>query len=265
METNAKRLRKYSTISLGVVLVMAFVLVQPTMQASYAVSAEDQTDFDDCELDDHEDGVGDTPEDAISMNTVIKSDIVKTIHVEKEKFTCFLTQGDIQVAVDVDTYVEVFENITAREVIEASSLVVTCVKEPKTATTIGCLTYTPSTTTVFVGSDCEEMEASDNEAVKHPQEMNTVKKGNIVKTIQSQKEWFDCPLNNDDTDKKVDIIIFTEIYENIATHEVLDVQTHEMRCVVLLTNDDNDDDPDDDQRDAQVESCIFRTLPLAEE
>ncbi len=260
-----KRLRKFAGISLGAALVMAFVLVQPTMQPVYAVDAESFNQWDDCELDDHEDGDGQQAEDSISMNTVIKGDIVKTIHLEKEKYTCFLTQGNIEVAIDVDTYTEVFENITAREVISGSALVVACVKAATVAEALGCVSYTPSTSPVPVGSNCEEMDENDSEAVENPQEMNTVRKGNIVKTITAQKELFDCPLNGDDTDKKVEIIIFTEIYENIATHEVIDVQTHQMRCVVLITNDDNNDDSDDDVRDAQVESCIFKQLPLVEE
>src|SRR5574341_1723125 len=49
MEIQAKRL-KYSGITLGAVLVTAFVLVQPTMQQANAVGIEGLPDYDNCSL-----------------------------------------------------------------------------------------------------------------------------------------------------------------------------------------------------------------------
>jgi hypothetical protein len=262
METNeSKRLRKYSAISIGVVLVMAFVLVQPTMQTSYAVSEEAVPAFDDCDFDGINGGEGDQPDDAIGMTTIRNKDIVKTTHVEKEKFECRLAQGDLQVFVDVDTYIDVYENITSHKVLKASALVTTCLKDEGGAKTIACEFYTPPTTPVPVGSDCDEVSTSQDEAAKNPQEINTVNKGNIVKTIVAQKEIFKCNLDEDATIKKVDVVTFTEQFEDLKTMTVTDVQFHEMRCVVLITNDNDNSDPEDDVRDATVESCIFSTVP----
>ena len=78
--------------------------------------------------------------------------------------------------------------------------------------------------------------------------MNSVNKGSIVKTIEADKEIFLCDLDgfatikgdpdvcvisvisrtlNDpdcfDADKKVDVILFTDIYENLVTHEIEEV------------------------------------------
>ncbi|MGH9922274.1 MAG: hypothetical protein ACRD38_05940, partial [Nitrososphaerales archaeon] len=64
---------------------------------------------------------------------------------------------------------------------------------------------------------------------EHPQEINTVKRGNIVKTIEVQKEVFVCdtddinppsipslPNNPDSDDRKVSVVIFTEIWEDLS-------------------------------------------------
>ncbi len=280
METYAKRL-KYSGISLGAVLIMAFVLVQPTMNQAYSVGVQGLPDYDDCELR----GVTEPakydslsqPEDPISMNTVRNQNIVKTMHAEKEIFDCRLNQGDLRVIVDVTTYIELYENIADREVIASSAVAITCVKDEATATVIDCESKPISSSPVPVGSDCVELDY-----ITHPQEMNTVTKGATAKTIEAQKEVFICPLgepiNGDSIDaqtqvcelqipfecfptlKKVEIILFTEVYENLATQTVTDVQFHSMRCVVLITNDHFDVDPDDDVRDATVESCKLTSI-----
>ncbi|MFY3742010.1 MAG: hypothetical protein HMLIMOIP_002472 [Candidatus Nitrosomirales archaeon] len=293
METKGKRLQ-YSGISLGAVLVMAFVLAQPTMNHAYAVGIEGLPAYDDCELRgvtelqfDHELlTAGQQPEDPISMNTVRNGNIVKTIHAEKEIFDCRLNQGNLRVIVDVTTYIELYENIADREVIASNAVAVTCIKDERTSTAIDCESKPISSSPVPVGSDCRELNY-----ITHPQEMNTVNKGATAKTIEAQKEVFICALgepriivdsepegciidgqepealNGDSvpfvcfpTLKKVEIILFTEVYENLATQTVTDVQFHSMRCVVLITNDHFDEDPEDDVQDATVETCQFSSI-----
>ena len=269
METKAKRLTKYSTIGLGAMLVMAFVLVQPTMQKAYAVGIEGLPAYDDCYFPENQ------PEDPISMNTVRNGDIVKTIHAEKEIFYCYLTQGDLPVIVDLTTYLEVYENISTQEVIETNAFATTCMKDgpygSATATVIDCESYEISTSPVFVGNDCYET------PIDHPQEMNTVTKGKLAKTVEAQKEVFLCLLDAEPTTepcdelwyvddcvrvntiKKVDIVLFTEIYEDLNTQTTDPVQFLAARCVVLVT-DDNESDPEDTLRDATVETCIFSEI-----
>ncbi len=261
METKAKRL-EYSGILLGVVLVMGVILTQPVMNNAHAVGVEGLPAYDDCRFPE-------IREDPISMNTVRSGNIVKTIHVEKEIFasSCHLEQGGLPVIVDLTTYVELYQNINDREVIKASALVVTCIKDIFTATVIDCESSVPPSTPVPVGSDCEELGDVAKADITHPQEMNTVNKGSIAKTIEAQKEVFICELGVDacsvdveimcpDTGvvKKVEVVLFTDIYEDLSTQTVEEVQFHSMRCVILIT------DQTDDLPDAKVETCQFSTI-----
>lgn len=258
---------KYGAIGAATILVMAFVFIQPVMQTASAVeTAAGLPPYDDCLVrwdNSHTlnpnrlSGDLSFPWDPISMESVKKGDIVKTVHIEKEIFDCFLTQGNLPVIVDVTTYIEIFENITAREVISTSVLATTCLKDEGTATTIDCESYTPSSSPVPVGINCDE----NGGLIPMPQELNVVRHGKIAKTIESQKEQFFCPLNtptNPTVFKKVDIILFTEVYEDMDTQEILETQFHEMRCVVLEF--DSTSVADGGRRDATVESCKFRTL-----
>jgi len=246
METQDKRL-EYSGIVLSTVMVMAFVLVQPIMHAAYAVGVEGLPDYDTC---DHH---VTQAEDPISMNTVRSGNIVKTIHAEKEIFTCELEQGGLDVIADVTTYIEVYENIVTREVLSSSAVVTTCLKDENTTTVIDCESYVPPTSPVFVGSNCGEAQELSN--ITHPQEMNTVNKGITVTTVETQKEVFYCTLTaNPGAVKKVDVVTFTIIFENLATQTVDEVQFHSMRCVILIT------DQLDELRDATVETCQFSTI-----
>jgi len=247
MKTNqGKILRSYSVLTLGIILTASLVLTQPMMQV-YGVNAQ-ALEFDRCEEDTPQ------PDDPLSMNTVRNGNVVKTIHAEKEIFKCLLDQGDIPVIVDVTTYIELYENINTREVLSASAFVTNCLKDEGTGAVIGCQSYVPPTTLVPTGSDCEEQ---DEVLIEHPQEMNTVNKGNIVKTIEAQKEAFECELP-DETEKKVDLVIFTEIYEDLSTQTVLDIQFHVMRCVVLLFDDTLVSEGG--ERDGLVEGCQFSTI-----
>lgn len=224
---------------------MAFVLVQPTTQAAYAVGLEALPNYDDCR-----DVRPQPSEDPISMNTIRSGNIVKTIHAEKEIFICELDQGALEVIADVTTYIELYENIVTREVLSSSAIVTTCLKDEPTATVIDCESYIPPTTPVPVSNRCSEVQEFSN--ITHPQEMNTVNKGITVATIETQKEVFFCTLTA--AVKKVDIVTFTIIFENLATQTLEEVQFHAMRCVVLIT------DQSDDLRDATVETCQFSTI-----
>jgi hypothetical protein len=237
METKTKRL---SGITLGTALIMAFVLVQPTMQQANAVGVEGLPAYDDCTL-------RTLYEDPISMNTVRSKSIVKTIHAEKEVFDCHLNQGGLDVIVDVTTVIEIYEDIDDREVIESSAISVTCIKDEDTATVIDCESLpVPSVPVPVDPTSCQE-----NTDIEHPQEMNTVTKGKIAKTIEAQKEVFNCYFA---AYKKVDIILFTSIYEDLSTQTVEEVQFYSMRCVIL------ESDFEDDLRDATVETCQFSSI-----
>jgi hypothetical protein len=84
--------------------------------------------------------------------------------------------------------------------------------------------------------------------------MNTVNKGRIAKTIEAQKEFFSCFSEAANMNKRVDIILFTEIYEDLSTQETIDVQFLSVRCVTLQA------DSGGDLQDVFVESCIFTPI-----
>ncbi len=240
--TNRLQKPKYLAISAAALLVTAFVLVQPAMQSAYAVNMLGEPEvpaFDDCT-------VRAAYEDPISMNTVKSKDIVKTIHAEKEVFDCFLAQGNLPIIVDLTTYLEVYENITAQEVVATNAISTTCLKDESSATVIDCASKDISSSPVFV-NNCSELKD-----ITHPQEMNTVTKGKLAKTVEAQKEVFQCDLNG--TFKKVDIVLFTEIYEDLSKQTTDPVQFLSARCVVLET------DNSEDLQDADVESCIFNGI-----
>jgi hypothetical protein len=223
----------------------AFVLVQPAMQASYSELSSETLPvggYDDCSLRSLYD-------DPISQNTIKKGDVAKTIHAEKEVFDCFTGQGNLEIIVDVTTYIEVFYNITTGEILEASAFATTCLKNEPDGSLIDCESYEVATSLVPVGVNC-----SENTDIDHPQEMNTVNKGNSVLTVESQKEVFNCSFT-DGTQKKVDLVIFTAIPEDIRDRDVdADPLTSgitflEARCVVVVTSDS--------AQDARVEGCTF--------
>lgn len=250
METtvNVRKQPKYWAISIAAIMATAFVLVQPAMQASNAELSSEGLPvggYDDCVL---REGF---PDDPISQNSVRNGHIVKTIHAEKEIYKCFLVQGNIPVIVDLTTFIEVYENITAREVIETNFISVTCLKDEPTAALIDCESDEDIPKDIVpVGSSCTEID------INFPQEMNTVNKGKIAKTIETQKEQFLCDFTTSPVIKKVDIVLFTEIYEDLNTQQTLEVQFHVARCVIVVF-DGVAASADGSNRDARLEGCTF--------
>jgi len=276
METTAKRLKKYSGIALGIVLVTAFVLVQPTLQTSYAqVSDLGAPAFEECTFVVDPAGAKNhgQPADPLSMNTVRVKDVAKTVIAEKEIFKCDVVQGGQDVIVDVTIYAEIYENMTSKSIIAKQARVVTCVKLDVTGADgggilVGCDTYKPLTDFIPV-SFCFELTGFAGYLLL-PQEMNTVNKGNTVKTIEVQKEVFYCTFNTgppfptvvtgnpsfeaDVDDKKVEQYIITETWENLGllpNDPVLFSTIESLRCWTLVDS-------------ALVESCQFSTVDLEE-
>lgn len=250
MEMNqSNKLAKYWAVSAAALLVTAFAFVQPTMQVANAVGIEGLPAYDECSL--RTDNGEVFPDDGISMNTVKRNEVVKTIHAEKEIYDCYLNQGHLPIIVDVTTYLEVYENITSHEVISTNAISTTCLKDETTATVIDCESDVVPTSPVFV-NNCNEQD------VEFPQEMNTVNRAKAAKTIESQKEVFLCQLS-DGTQKKVDIVLFTEIYEDLNTQTTTAVQFLSARCVVLVS-DTSSSSTEGDLQDADVETCIFNEI-----
>jgi hypothetical protein len=114
--------------------------------------------------------------------------------------------------------VEIFENIATKEVLSKQANVITCLKLPDTAGVLDCESK-PISNNVAPVRNCRDdavflsiiaapltgpgqgefetvFEITENEVFPtHPQEMNTVNKGNVVKTVETQKEIFLCNLD----------------------------------------------------------------------
>jgi hypothetical protein len=183
------------------------------------------------------------PEDSISMTTIRNGNIVKTIHAEKQIFDCELPQGDIPVIADVTIIAEIFEDLNTKSVISKQVEVVTCIKMNSTGVIVECNLSIPSQDRIPV-TNC-----SENTDITHPQEMNTVRKGSTAKTIETQKEVFICIFSDSDptNDKKVDLVLFTNIFQNLNTQTSDDPQILSMKCVIKIDT-------------VTVESCHFRTI-----
>lgn len=179
--------------------------------------------------------------------------VAKTVHAEKELFECRTIQGNIPVIVDVTTYVELYSNMSfngeppLEDLIDPVVEVITCVKVESEARLVGCDEREDQLDGVgIIVQNCKE------DPIEAPQEMNTVaaasingannngRAGNVL-TVEAQKEIFLCDLDGAtdpdntgclgslgipnfgpgdnimcrDDDKKVDVIVFTKIWENV--------------------------------------------------
>jgi hypothetical protein len=286
MENNAKRLRKCSAIALGIVLATSFVLVLPTIQNTYAqVTDEGIPTYHGCEIRRY---LGSSDHDLVEMTTVRSGNIAKTIHSEKQIYDCETVQGGIDLIVDQLIIAEVYENMNTQEIVRTQAEVVTCVQREDNTQFLGCETEVPGTDVIplancFIDNDHEFATSQ-----------NTVNKAKIVKTIHAEKSIFFCDLDNNDgtgvnnnipcgdgeeeesataCEKKVDQVIFTEIWEDLdllPNDPVTKKEFLVFTCVVVLAEDaDGDGDignnevnnQDDDPIDypARVESCRFQS------
>jgi len=263
METNAKRLGKYSAIPLGVTLVTVFVLVLSTIQTSYAqVTEEGIPAFNDCDL--VESGFN-----LVLIETVRSGDIAKTIHHEKEIYHCDIAQGSgIPLIMEQTIVAEIYENMTTQKIIRTQAEVITCLTDFRNGNILGCETEIPSEEAIPL-NNCDE----DNQT-RIAMRTNAVNKGKIVKSIEMNKQILFCDLDDYDgtgvqggKEKKLDRVIFTEIWENLKllpNDPVVKKEFLGFICVVVLAEDADGSGgafgtaPED--KPARVESCRFQSL-----
>jgi len=229
-------------VGLAAILVAAFMLVQP--MNSYSQVGAEGILVNNCTL-------ATQPDDPIDMNTVVGTktntqsldEYAKTIHREKQIFACEdLNNPSTIYIVEVAIFAEIIENMDQKKIIRKQAEVITCIKD-QDGFVIECQKRTPTTQTI-ASSNCEE------QFVAHPEEMNTVvdtDNTNIVKTIDAQKEVFLC-----DFSKKVDVIIFTELWENLDKlpgNPVFKRTVESLRCTMSTIL-------------AIVEACVYSNVAL---
>jgi hypothetical protein len=179
--------------------------------------------------------------------------VAKTTHAEKQVFLCFLAQGDLPVFVEVTIIAEIYENMTSKSIIRKQAEVITCMRAaatfdiPRPAQVIACRSDNDiPTDTVPTGTDCVSNGPIRNQ--------DSVSKGAIVKTIEAQKFIYLCDFDNDIQNgfqKKVDDVIFTEIWEDLSSLDdpVVKKAFETFRCVTSIDT-------------AKVESCQFAEVHI---
>ena len=152
------------------------------------------------------------PVEPVAMNSVAFHRLVKTIHVEKEVFVC--QDGTIK---DVQIYTEIIENLKLPSTaVQKTFEVVTCFKDPRTVK-VACKTTKPAELPVPIPPlpiDPDPQAPGPGD----PIEMNTVQVGPLVKTIMSEKEIFRVPSATGASGTIRDIVIFTEIIQDLSAN-----------------------------------------------
>ncbi len=280
---------KYLAIPMAIFLLSAYSVLPGHMAAAQPSFVT----YDQCNLLDNLFGstVSTNPDGNdihVSMNTVLTSktvssvttEVVKTIHIEKEQYDCQTVQSQTEVTVDVTTYLEIFETLPGGHVYKAQALTTTCVKTPGSASgssdnsvsVLGCTRGTeqfnfgngqflapaePAKDTTVIGavSDCAAIDIdTDGQSTQVVNTVVSAANPGIVKTVDAQKEAFHCDDSGSSTiasggsvsgDKKIDVVIFQDTVENVNTGETTQSWLS-ATCVTLVQL-------------ASVEDCAFST------
>jgi len=67
--------------------------------------------------------------------------------------------------------------------------------------------------------------------IEDPISMNTVRSGDIVKTVHAEKEVNECLLNQGGIEITVEVTTYIELYENILTKEVISASALAVTCI----------------------------------
>jgi hypothetical protein len=172
------------------------------------------------------------------MNTVIFKDIAKTIHVEKEAFSCKTKSGALVIAL-VSLYTELFTNMRTLHPSNKTVESDTCVKGYN-GTVLWChsshqeeginveVNHTGFTPPGFpLGAACDPISLR-TQPVPSPIEMETVVGTNgIVQTIEAEKEIFLCDFKQNRPTTLLGVTLFTEIFEDILGRYPVLIKTFE--------------------------------------
>ena len=172
--------------------------------------------------------LGKPPADPIDMNTVIFKDIAKTVHVEKEIFTCKTRNGASVIAL-VSIYTELFENMSTLKPLNKMVEAVTCVKGYNgTVSYCNTKSIPLSNQLVYLNCDPKVLRVLP---MSLPIEMETVvSSAGIAKTVESEKEVFLCDIKQNVPTKLLDVNLFTEIFEDMSSGKVLKKSIESVTC-----------------------------------
>ena len=71
----------------------------------------------------------------------------------------------------------------------------------------------------------------DRWTVADPIQMNTVKAGDVAKTVHAEKEVYDCEIDQGGIAVIVDVTIIAEIYENMTSKTIIRQQAEVLTCI----------------------------------
>jgi hypothetical protein len=152
------------------------------------------------------------PRQGLELNTVAFATFFKTIAMEKELFNCGVN-GQVSQQRDVETFIELVENLKGGLVGGPSFWLTTCISNPPTGV-VSCKNTKPPlqpvNSTPLKGCQPASFAYPDD-----PVEMTSAVNSGVVKTIKVDKSWYTC-----DTSAGVvirDIYVFTETLEARTT------------------------------------------------
>jgi len=171
--------------------------------------------------------------DPVDMNTVLFKDIAKTIHVEKEVFTCKTENGANVIAL-VSIYTELFENMKTLTSLKKALDVVTCVKGYN-GTVSYCKSEPRPLPNQIIYSNCDPRILRVM-PLSSPIEMESVvSPDGVVKTVEAEKEIFLCDIVQNVPTKLLDVNLFTDIFE-LYNGTVLKKSVESITCLKEISN-----------------------------
>jgi hypothetical protein len=153
------------------------------------------------------------PRLGLELNTVAVGSLFKTIAMEKELFNCGTAGAPTTQQRDVETFIELVEDLKGQLVQPPTVMLTNCVSAPA-AGTVTCVNknppLNPANPTPLKGCQPNTFKTPDD-----PVAMNTAVSNGIAKTIKVDKSWYTC-----DTPQGVviqDVYVFNEILEHRGT------------------------------------------------
>jgi hypothetical protein len=170
------------------------------------------------------------PTDPIDMNTVTFKEFVKTIHIEKEIFQCVTNNGAPVIAV-VSLFTELFENMRTLSTVNKTVETVTCIKGYNGTISYCDSKQIPITDEYPIRANCDP-ESLRTLDIMSPIEMETiVDSEGISKTIEAEKEVFQCDFRENTPTRLLDVILFTEIFEDVTTGQIIKTNVESISCL----------------------------------
>jgi hypothetical protein len=215
-----------STIILTTLLITGFIIIQPLhiqAQKVPVIKIPAAIQVTKCQI-------VNPPTDPIDMNTITFKDIAKTVHVEKEIFKC-ITKNGAPVITMVSLFTELFENLQRQSTLNKIVETVTCVKVYNVTISYCDSKKIPISNQYPFSVSCDPSKLNILN-ITSPIEMETVVSSTgIVKTIEAEKEAFLCTYKQNKHTQILDVMLFTEIFENVSKGTVIKKNVESISCL----------------------------------